>query len=300
MGFAPSILPGRNHSIFSTAGCGSPESFEMRGPELKPFSANRVSGALEIATRATIYRSLWALRARNPKKVSRRVFLGVCRKVPENTRKSRKIPEKVQIWVFFGYFSTFSGIFGDFFADPQKDSFRDFFGISGPEGPETPVNGRSGRNTRDCESQVSGDSRESQECAEYGGTRCTGPTWAKLVPRRPTWTNLAKLVIILLCFACLEKHLCDQFGPSWSSTLSHSIPCTPENRSNVMTLSVTLEGGATKGGVSKCEQTQTNADKRKQTQRRKRKQTRANVSKRGQTQTNAYTPLYCGFLHPPP
>ena len=28
----------------------------------------------------------------------------------------------------------------------------------------------------------------------------------------------------------------------------------------------------------------------------KRKQTRANVDK---TQTNAYTPLYCGFLHPP-
>ena len=58
------------------------------------------------------------------------------------------------------------------------------------------------------------------------------------------------------------------------------------------------EGGATKGGVSKCEQTQTNADKRKQTQRRKCKQTQANASKRGQTQTNAYTPLYCGFLHP--
>ena len=91
-----------------------------------------------FATRATIYRSLWALRARNPKKVSKRVFLGVCKKVPENTRKSPNL-------VFFGDFLTFSGIFGDFFADPQKDSFRDFFGISGPEGPETPVNGRSGR-----------------------------------------------------------------------------------------------------------------------------------------------------------
>ena len=50
-----------------------------------------------------------------------------------------------------------------------------------------------------------------------------------------------------------------------------------------------------------------NADKRGQTQRRKRrgenaskrKQTQANASKRGQTQTNAYIPLYCGFLHPP-
>ena len=60
------------------------------------------------------------------------------------------------------------------------------------------------------------------------------------------------------------------------------------------------EGGVTKGGVSKCEQTQTNADKRKQTQRRKRKQTQANASKRGQTQTNAHTPLYCGFFSTPP
>ena len=58
------------------------------------------------------------------------------------------------------------------------------------------------------------------------------------------------------------------------------------------------EGGATKGGVSKCENTQTNADKRrgKRMQRRKRKQTRANASKRKQTLTPP--PLYCGFLHP--
>ena len=59
-------------------------------------------------------------------------------KKSENTRKYTNLD-------FFGYFSTFSGIFGNFSADPQKDSFRDFFGISGPEGPETPVNGRSGR-----------------------------------------------------------------------------------------------------------------------------------------------------------
>ena len=66
------------------------------------------------------------------------------------------------------------------------------------------------------------------------------------------------------------------------------------------------EGGATKGGVSKCEQTHTNADKRRQTlantsRRRgenasKRKQTRANVDKRKQTLTPPfiavfYTPL---------
>ena len=59
------------------------------------------------------------------------------------------------------------------------------------------------------------------------------------------------------------------------------------------------EGGATKGGVSKCEQTQANADKRGQTQTNAEAKTQANASKRGQTQTNAYTPpLYCGFLHP--
>ena len=59
------------------------------------------------------------------------------------------------------------------------------------------------------------------------------------------------------------------------------------------------EGGATKGGVSKREQTQTNADKRWQTQANAEAKTQANASKRGQTQTNAYTPLYCGFLQPP-
>ena len=58
------------------------------------------------------------------------------------------------------------------------------------------------------------------------------------------------------------------------------------------------EGGATKGGVSKREQMQTNADKSGQTQANAEAQTQANASKRGQTQTNAYTPLYCGFLHP--
>ena len=66
-----------------------------------------------IATRAAIYRSLRALRARNRKKVSKRVFFW------GSGEKSQKIPEKV---------------------------FLDFFAISGREGPETPVNGGSGRN----------------------------------------------------------------------------------------------------------------------------------------------------------
>ena len=55
-----------------------------------------------------------------------------------------------------------------------------------------------------------------QECPEYGGTWCTGPTWTKLVPIWPSWTYLAKLVVILLCVAFLEKApltSLDQVGP---------------------------------------------------------------------------------------
>ena len=47
------------------------------------------------------------------------------------------------------------------------------------------------------------------------------------------------------------------------------------------------EGGATKRGVSKCEQTQANADKRGQTQTNAEAKTQANASKREQTWTNA-------------
>ena len=54
------------------------------------------------------------------------------------------------------------------------------------------------------------------------------------------------------------------------------------------------EGGTTKGGVSKCEQTQANADKRGQTQANAEAQTQANASKREQTRTNANK-----RLHPP-
>ena len=54
------------------------------------------------------------------------------------------------------------------------------------------------------------------------------------------------------------------------------------------------EGGATKGGGSKCEQTQANADKRGQTQANAEAKTQANASKREQTWTNANK-----RLHPP-
>ena len=54
------------------------------------------------------------------------------------------------VMVFF----TFSGIFRDFLADPQKTPFETSFAISGPESPETSVNGRSGRNTTGPEAVV--------------------------------------------------------------------------------------------------------------------------------------------------
>ena len=54
------------------------------------------------------------------------------------------------------------------------------------------------------------------------------------------------------------------------------------------------EGGATKGGVSKCEQTQANASKRRQTRTNASKRRGANASKREQTWTNANK-----RLHPP-
>ena len=73
-----------------------------------------------------------------------RFLFGVCKKVPENTRKSQKIHQKGQFW-YFWLFRVFSGTF---FADPQKDSFWDFLALFCPEGPETPVNGRWGRKGR--------------------------------------------------------------------------------------------------------------------------------------------------------
>ena len=85
----------------------------------------------QLAIRATIYRSLRALRAQNRKKVSKRVFLGVRKKVPENTRKSQKIHQKVQFWVFFDFFGYFRGLF----CGPPKRLFLRLFCDFGPGGP---------------------------------------------------------------------------------------------------------------------------------------------------------------------
>ena len=111
--------------------------------------------------------SLWALRAQNRKNVSKRVFLGVCKKVTKKTRKSQKIH-------IIGVFFDFSGIFGDFFADT-------FFAILGPEGPETPVNGRSGR---DFKIASSGDCQKLHFwCTSNFGTRLGGSLAPKSLVR---------------------------------------------------------------------------------------------------------------------
>ena len=83
-----------------------------------------------VATRAAIYRSLRTLRARNRKKVSKKVFLGVRRKVSKNTRKSPKIPKKVRKSVFFDFF----GYFLRLFCGPPKRPFLRLFCGFGPGG----------------------------------------------------------------------------------------------------------------------------------------------------------------------
>ena len=76
------------------------------------------------------------------KNVSKRAFLGVCKRVPENYPKKSKNHPKLD---FLAYFFSFSGIFRDFFCRPPKRLFLRFFAILGVEGLETPVDGRSGR-----------------------------------------------------------------------------------------------------------------------------------------------------------
>ena len=83
-----------------------------------------------FATRAAIYRSLRTLRARNRKKVSKRVFLGVCRKVSKNTRKSLKTSIFGHFWVFLDFFRYFWGLF----CGPPKRPFLRLFCDFGPGG----------------------------------------------------------------------------------------------------------------------------------------------------------------------
>ena len=73
-------------------------------------------GHLKTVSRATSYRSLLALQARNrKKKSSKRVFSGL----PEKVKKTPKME-------LFGVFFTLLGIVDDFFCRPPKGSFCDF------------------------------------------------------------------------------------------------------------------------------------------------------------------------------
>ena len=85
-----------------------------------------------IATRAAIYMSLRALRTRNRIKVSKKVFSGVCRKVPKKYPKSLKIPKKIRKSVgIWGLFRAFLGLF----CIPPKRPFLRLFCRFGPGGP---------------------------------------------------------------------------------------------------------------------------------------------------------------------
>ena len=78
------------------------------------------------------------LRAQNRKKISKKVFLGVRRKVSKKTRKSLKIPIVGPLWVFLDIFGSFLGLF----CRPAKRPFLRFFCGFGPG------NGSSGCKTR--------------------------------------------------------------------------------------------------------------------------------------------------------
>ena len=72
---------------------------------------------------------------KSQKSLKKSLLGGLQKKSPKISAKVEKYPKKSN----FGYFSTFTVIFGDFLADPRKDSFRDsFLRFWGPEGPETP------------------------------------------------------------------------------------------------------------------------------------------------------------------
>ena len=79
-----------------------------------------------VAIRATIYRSLRALRGQNRKKVSK--IWGSARKSPKMSKKLHKIGH---LGVFFDFFGYFRGLF----CRPPKRLFLRLFCDFGPGGP---------------------------------------------------------------------------------------------------------------------------------------------------------------------
>ena len=102
-----------------------------------------------MKTRTAIYRSLQALRARNPQKVSKSLPGPPGPECPKSLEKSRKVSKKCPKGTFPRLFWDFSALFETFWtlrAGRPGETLWDFLGISGAEGLETPVNGRSGLN----------------------------------------------------------------------------------------------------------------------------------------------------------
>ena len=92
-----------------------------------------------IGNQPTPYRGLLGLRAPNPKKVSgprdpKKVSKSLGDSPGSLRRVSRKCLESV--------FGLSPGLFGDFLG--PRETFSDFFGISGPEGPRDLCKGRAG------------------------------------------------------------------------------------------------------------------------------------------------------------
>ena len=67
--------------------------------------------------------------------------MGVCRKVPENTRTSLKLRIFRAFFFNFGRLRLFRVFLGTFLQTPKATLFETFFGF---RAPETPVNGGSG------------------------------------------------------------------------------------------------------------------------------------------------------------
>ena len=74
---------------------------------------------------------------------------------------------------------------------------------------------------------------KAREFTRFRSTRSTvgqgvrdqlGPSWSQHGQVGPTWPSWSSFCCALPSW----KSIFDQLGPSWSSTLSHSIPCTPE------------------------------------------------------------------------
>ena len=111
--------------------------FTIRGLKLIAYRVVACHQALRLATRAPIYRSLCALRARNRTKSLDQSFFGVCKKVPERVLKTL-------LGLFFRLFRVFLGTFFLFCGPSKKTLFETSVAISGPK---TLVKGRSGRNS---------------------------------------------------------------------------------------------------------------------------------------------------------